>query len=100
MIERGKFARIKSAIIGTGYISRFHVDAIRRTGIADILAFYDKDYELAQKKAEEYSVPRCYKDLKDLLNDKEIDVIHNCTPNNLHFVISKKIIESKYFKSC
>jgi len=88
-------SRIKSAIIGTGYISRFHVDAIRRTGIADILAFHDEDYELAQKKAEEYYVSRCYKDLKDLLNDKEIDVIHNCTPNNLHFVISKKIIESK-----
>ena len=86
--------KIKSAIIGAGYISGFHIDAIRRVGNVDILAINDINYDLAKKKASEHSIPICYKDLNDLLSNKEIDAVHNCTPNYLHFDINKKIIQS------
>jgi len=95
LIKESLVSKIKSAIIGTGYISGFHIDAIRRTGIAEVLALSDINNELAQKKAQEYSVPKYYRYLDELLADEDIDVIHNCTPNNLHFKINKKIIESK-----
>ncbi len=86
--------KINSAIIGTGYISGFHIDAIRRSGLADVVAVHDTNYKLAQEKARENSIQNCYKDLRELLNNENIEVIHNCTPNNLHFDINRKIIES------
>ena len=85
---------IKCAVIGMGFISSFHIDAIRRLGFVEISSVTDVDYGLAKEKAEQYSIEKCYKSIDELLNDPEISVVHNCTPNNLHFEINKKIIES------
>lgn len=86
--------KIRSAIIGAGYISDFHIDALRRLGNVDILAISDIDYDLAKKKALEHYIPNSYSDFNEVLSNKSIDVVHNCTPNYLHFEINKKIIES------
>ncbi|MHB1347831.1 MAG: Gfo/Idh/MocA family protein, partial [Candidatus Humimicrobiaceae bacterium] len=86
--------KIRSAIIGAGYISDFHIDAVRRLGNVDILAISDIDDDLAKKKALEHYIPNSYSDFNEVLSNKSIDVVHNCTPNYLHFEINKKIIES------
>ena len=86
--------KIKCGIIGTGYISDSHIDAIRRIGFADIAVLTDINFELAKDKAKKYSIEKCCKNVDELLSDDEVSVIHNCTPNNLHFEINKKIISS------
>ena len=86
--------RIKVGIIGTGYIGVSHIEAIRRIGFLELLAVADTNQALAQKKASEYFIPRCYGTLEEMLADPDIQVIHNCTPNNLHYEINKKIIEA------
>lgn len=86
--------RIKSAIIGMGYIGVSHIEAIRRIGFAELVAVADTNVALARRKAEEYFVPRCYESVDELLNDPEIAVVHNCTPNNLHCEINEKIIRA------
>jgi predicted dehydrogenase len=86
--------RLKAGIIGTGYIGASHIDAIRRIAFAELAAVTDANAELARRKAEEYFVPRCYESIDELLADPEIGVVHNCTPNNLHYEISRKIIEA------
>jgi predicted dehydrogenase len=86
--------KIKSGIIGLGYISFSHMDAVRRTGMAEISACVDLDYNLAQRKAEEFNIPKCYPDVDSLLADPEIEVIHNCTPNYLHKEVNEKIIKA------
>lgn len=86
--------RIRVGIIGTGYIGVSHIEAIRRIGFLELLAVADTNQELAQKKANEYFIPRCYATLDEMLADPDIQVIHNCTPNNLHYEINKKIIEA------
>jgi len=93
-VGRAMSNKIKCGIVGVGYISKFHIDAIRRIGWVDIEAVVDSNYELAKEKAREYFVPKCYKGINKLLADKSISVIHNCTPNNMHFGISEKIINS------
>ena len=85
---------IKCAVIGMGFISSFHIDAIRRVGFVEVRAITDVNYALAKKKAEKYNIAKCYKSAGELLDDPEISVVHNCTSNNLHFNINKKIIES------
>ena len=86
--------RLKAGVIGTGFIGVCHMEAIRRIGFAELVAITDINYELAKRRAEEYYVPKCYKTIDELLADDEIDVIHNCTPNNLHMEINEKIIKA------
>lgn len=86
--------KIMAGIIGAGFISLSHLDAIRRIGFADIVGITDVNYELAKKKADEYGIPKCYRSVEELLADGNINVVHNCTPNHLHLEINKKIIKA------
>ncbi len=86
--------KLKAGLIGTGYIGISHIEAIRRIPYAELVAVSDINYDLACKKAEEYCVPKCYKTVEEILSDDQIEVIHNCTPNNLHFDINEKIIKA------
>jgi predicted dehydrogenase len=86
--------KIRAGIIGTGFIGISHLEAVRRIGFADLIAITDVNNELAKKKAEEYSVPKCYKSVDELLADSDIDIVHNCTPNNMHFEVNEKIIKA------
>ena len=87
-------SRIKAGIIGMGFIGVSHIDSIRRIGFAELVAVADVNYELAKKKADEYYIPKCYKTVDELLADPEIQVVHNCTPNNLHMEVNEKIIKA------
>lgn len=85
--------KIKCGVIGIGFIGNAHIDAIRRVGFSEITAISDINYNLAKRKAYESNIPKCYKSVDELLADPEITVVHNCTPNYLHFEINKKIIQ-------
>lgn len=82
--------KIKAGIIGTGFIGPAHVEAIRRLGFVEVAAVSERDQALA--KADEMSIPKAYGDFKQMLADPEIQVIHNCTPNHLHFEVNRDIL--------
>lgn len=86
--------RIKAGIIGMGYIGVSHIEAVRRIGFAEVTAVADSNYELAERKAVNFCIPKCYKTVEELLADDKITVVHNCTPNNLHRKINEKIIKA------
>src|SRR6266850_3483405 len=83
---------IKAGIIGTGFIGPAHVEAARRVGFVEMLGLCEANPELAKSKADKLYIPRSYGTVKEFLADKDIEVVHNCTPNHLHFEISKQII--------
>ncbi len=86
---------IKTGIIGTGFIGPAHVEALRRLGFVEVAAVAERGDELAKAKAEQLSIPKAYGDYKKLLADPEIQVVHNCTPNHLHFAVNKEILAAK-----
>ena len=86
--------RIRIGIIGMGYIGVSHIEACRRIGFVEVVAVADTNYELAKAKADEYSIPKCYATVEQLLADPDIDAVHDCTPNFLHAEINEKIIRS------
>jgi predicted dehydrogenase len=57
-----------------------------------MLGLCEANPELAKSKADKLNIPRSYGTVKEFLADKDIEVVHNCTPNHLHFEISKQII--------
>jgi predicted dehydrogenase len=84
--------KIKTGIIGTGFIGPAHVEALRRLGYVEVVAVAERGQELAEAKAKLLSIPKAYGDYKALLADPEIQVVHNCTPNHLHFPITRDIL--------
>jgi predicted dehydrogenase len=84
--------KIRAGIIGTGFIGPAHVEAVRRLGFVEMIALCEANDTLAKNKADQLSIPKSYGSVDAFLADKEIDAVHNCTPNHLHFDISKKIL--------
>lgn len=84
--------RIRAGIIGTGFIGPAHVEAGRRLGNVEFIALAEANDDLARAKADALSIPRAYGDYRKLLDDSDVQVVHNCTPNHLHFEVNKAIL--------
>lgn len=76
--------KLRVGIAGFGFIGPHHMDAIRRTGIAEVTAIATSSPESARKKAEQYGVAKGYGDWREMVADPEIDVIDVATPTQLH----------------
>lgn len=85
--------KIRTGIIGGGFIGGVHAEALRRLGYVEVVAIAEASQELAEQKAEELSIPQAYSDYRKLLSNPEIEVVHVLTPNQFHFSMSKSIIE-------
>jgi predicted dehydrogenase len=83
----------KVAVIGLGFMGRTHIQSLRRLGI-DIYGVAGIDAKEAQTTADELSIPKWYKNFKEVVEDPAITVVHLCTPNDLHFVQAKKALEA------
>jgi len=80
--------QLKSAVVGCGFMGRTHIEGLRRIGI-EVHGVLGCDREESQKTSSQLSIPRFYEDLAELLADPEVQVVHLCTPNNLHFSQAK-----------
>lgn len=90
-------------IIGCGGIaSGKHLPSLAKQPLAKLVAFCDIVQERAAEAAEQYGVTdaKVYTDYKELLADRSIDVIHVCTPNDSHAVISIAALESDKHVLC
>jgi len=87
-------AQLKVGIIGSGFVGEAHVEALRRLNNIEIRAVVASSLESSRKAAEKLEIPNYYADYKEMLENEELDVIHNCTPNYLHYQINKEFMES------
>ena len=89
--------KIGMGLIGPGFIAAHHIDAVRRLGDVDVVAIAGSSQASADKKAQEYKVERAYGDYQSLIADPDVQVIHNTTPNHLHFpVIMAALVAGKH----
>jgi predicted dehydrogenase len=86
--------KIKAAVIGSGFMGAAHVEALQRIGGVEIKIIASDDVASARKLAEKFSIEKVVSSWEDVLIDKEIEVVHNCTPNFLHHKINKETILS------
>lgn len=83
----------KVAVIGLGFMGRTHIQSLRRLGM-EVHGVAGITEEEAKKAARELSIQKWYRNFDEAIADKEIEVIHLCTPNNLHFQQAKKALEA------
>ena len=79
-------------IIGAGFIGPHHVDAVRRLGFVDVVALAYMNEALAKEKAASLHIAKSYGSYEALLADPAIQVVHNATPNFLHYPVNSAII--------
>src|SRR3954451_13953782 len=80
--------KIKTAIVGTGFMGNVHTENVRRLGNVEVAAIVGSRPETAQKFAASLEVPFATSDLGEVLNNPEIQAVHICTPNVQHFPMS------------
>lgn len=85
---------INTAIIGSGFMGAAHIEALQRIGGVKIKAIVSEDLKSAKHLADTFSIPEVLSDWKQVIVNNDVEVIHNCTPNFLHFEINKAAIEN------
>lgn len=87
-------AKIKTAIIGTGFMGAVHAEGISRQNNVELACIAGLTEDLASSFAKQVGVERYTTDYKTILADPEIQAVHVCTPNALHYPISKEAMEA------
>lgn len=85
---------IRTAIFGTGFMGRVHLEALRRLESVEVVAIAGRTLEAAQRLGFGFSVPTTTSDYREVLRDSSIDAVHICTPNSEHFAMAKEALEA------
>ena len=74
---------LRAAVIGAGFVGRAHIESLRRQGIP-VVGVLGSSRERASEAARTLRLDRAYASLEELAKDREVDVVHVCTPNHVH----------------
>jgi predicted dehydrogenase len=86
--------RLRTAVFGTGFVGRVHLEAICRLGFVDVVAIGEADVEKGRRLGQEFGVESPETDWQKILQDPKLDAVHICTPNALHFPMAKAALEA------
>lgn len=79
---------VKVGVAGLGFIGPAHIEALRRIPGIEVVAVSETSEDLAKEKALQLGIEKHHGNFDDLLKE-DIDCVHICTPNNLHYEMSK-----------
>ena len=82
--------KIRCAVIGVGYLGRFHAQKYQLIPNADLVAVCDLNSEVCDAISLELNVP-AYKDFRDLFG--KVDAVSIAATTNKHFEIAKSCLE-------
>ncbi|WP_141604081.1 Gfo/Idh/MocA family protein [Terrilactibacillus laevilacticus] len=94
---------LKVGIIGCGGIANGkHMPSLAKLDEVEMIAFCDVIEDRAIKASENFGAGNVsvYNNYKDLLNNREIDVVHVCTPNISHAEITIAALEAGKHVMC
>ncbi len=81
----------KVVVVGLGFMGRTHIQSLRRLGV-EVYGVAGIDETEAQKTSSELGIPKWYKSFDEVITDSAVQVVHLCTPNNLHFSQAKQAL--------
>lgn len=81
-------------LVGSGFVGPHHLDAVRRISFARPLGVAGSSPEQSKSKAVSLGLDRAYDDYHELIADPDIHVVHNCTPNHLHYAVNAAVIKA------
>jgi predicted dehydrogenase len=85
---------IRTAILGTGFMGRVHLEAVQRVESVEAAGIFGRNPEATARLAAGFSVPKSTSDYREVLRDPAIDAVHICTPNAQHFAMAKEALQA------
>ena len=85
---------IRTAMFGSGFMGKVHVEAIRRLGNVEVAAVASIDDATAKSFAQAMNIPNSTGDYHEVLADPTIDAVHIGTPNNLHYPMAEAALKA------
>src|SRR3569833_1802324 len=86
--------RIRTAVIGTGFMGRSHLEALRRVGNVDVVEVAGTSLEKGKNQNNKKKKQNATNNWHDVIADPSIDAVHITTPNVSHFPIAKAAFEA------
>jgi predicted dehydrogenase len=91
---------MRTAIFGTGFMGRVHLDALRRLESVEVVAIAATKLESAQRLGEGFGISVFTADYREILRDSTVDAVHILTPNALHYSMAKEALEAGKHVAC
>src|SRR5580704_13044749 len=85
---------IRTAIFGTGFMGRVHLEAVRRVEFVEAAAIAGRNVEAARRLGAGFAISTIAADYREILRDPAIDAVHICTPNAQHFPMAKDALQA------
>ena len=83
---------IRVGLVGAGYVSQFHVQALQRLSNILIVGIADTDQSRARAVAEQFGLPASFPSLEAMCAEG-VDVVHVLTPPASHAVVALEALE-------
>lgn len=91
--------RLRIGVVGTGFIGGRHIEAISRIPQAQLVAVVDSYRPKGTETAQRYHV-KYYASVEDMLAHEDLDVVHNCTPTNMHYTVNEQVLKANKHLYC
>jgi predicted dehydrogenase len=93
-------SKIRTAMIGTGFMGKVHTEAVRRLGNVEVVAVAGSSDAKARSFADSNSIPGATGDWKSLVGSKEVEAVHILTPNVQHCEMVKTFAKAGQHVLC
>ena len=80
--------KYRTALVGCGRISVFHIAALHALPHVEIVALCDLDYQLAREQASQNGILECFTDMETMMIEVRPDVVHILTPPRTHLTLA------------
>ena len=90
MMSESTVTKLRTAVIGVGYLGRFHAQKYRELADSQLIGVVDALPQAAEKVAAELSVP-AYSDYRELLD--KVDAVSIVVPTPLHFSVAETFLQ-------
>jgi predicted dehydrogenase len=84
--------KLRIGLVGLGLIGKQHAESIGRVPGIELVAVTEFNERLLEEQ-KKYLRVNAYLDYREMIAKESLDVIHNCTPNVLHYEINKTALE-------
>jgi predicted dehydrogenase len=75
-------------------MGRVHLEAVRRLGFVDVVSIAASHVDKARAMADAFGVPHATGDYHEVLRDRDIVVVHLCTPNGQHYPMAAAALDA------
>lgn len=93
--------RYRAAIIGTGAIANYHIQALNEMKErVEVVAAVDVLRERVEAYSTAYAIPRFYTDASEMLEKEHPDIVHIATPPSTHYELIIHALEAGAWVLC